>query len=580
MQLRRIIHKFATILPKQQKKQALGIMLMMIVGGVLEMCSVSIILPFVEAIMDPDRIMANPYVVKICSFFGIHSNRQFLIVLALVLAALYITKNCFLLLQMSVQNHYVRNNRFSVQRRLLQNYLSRPYEYFLGIDSGEVLRVIINDTTMTFGLMTTIMLFLSEMVVSFALILAVFVISPTITVAMGLMMFVLVTIIIQVLRPVLKKSTHEQQKSGAAMNQWLLQSIQGIKELKVMRREEFFLNEFTENGKGYTEALSRSATLSRIPRYLIETLSMSSFLVVIAIMIHHGTDLKSLVPILSVVAMAAIRLLPSVNRISQCMADMASNEPYLDKMLENLQEINSYVNEETVLDRPGAVRRMTDKVELVDVHYQYPSGESEVLTGASVSIHVGESVGIVGVSGAGKTTVVDILLGLLHPSKGQVQVDGTDIRLDMDGWLTQIGYIPQTIFILDGSIRENVAFGISPEEIDDDIVWAALNKAALTEFVESLSGKLDTQLGERGVRLSGGQRQRIGIARALYADPELLFFDEATSSLDNETEEEIMEAINNLHGHKTMIIIAHRLSTIQNCDHVFRVEDGKIKRER
>ena len=220
------------------------------------------------------------------------------------------------------------------------------------------------------------------------------------------------------------------------------------------------------------------------------------------------------------------------------------------------------------------------QIELSNINYQYPTGKTDVLSDACLSIHKGESVGIVGASGSGKTTAVDVLLGLLRPQNGKVLVDGTDIQLDMDGWLKQIGYIPQSIFMLDGDIRENVVFGLPKREIDDVRVWEVLKEAAIDDFVRTLPEGLDTQLGERGVRLSGGQRQRIGIARALYSDPEVLFFDEATSALDNDTEAAIMDSINHLQGSKTMVIIAHRLSTIEGCDHIYRVENGKIEKER
>ncbi len=248
-------------------------------------------------------------------------------------------------------------------------------------------------------------------------------------------------------------------------------------------------------------------------------------------------------------------------------------------MIENLKEIESYALPQEE-GKEDAIQGFGKVLALSGIRYRYPKGETDVLSDASMTVKKGQSVGIVGPSGAGKTTAVDIMLGLLRPQDGKVLIDGTDIRLDMDGWLSEIGYIPQQIFMLDADIRENVAFGVPADEIDDERVWKALKDAAMDDYVRSLPDQLQTQLGERGVRLSGGQRQRIGIARALYTDPSVLFFDEATSALDNETEAAIMDSINHLHGEKTMIIIAHRLSTIEGCDHVFRVEEKKIRRER
>ena len=281
--------------------------------------------------------------------------------------------------------------------------------------------------------------------------------------------------------------------------------------------------------------------------------------------------------------MAAVRLLPAASRISGCLSQVAYGEPAVDKLIENLKDAEEF--DRSLITHPDeekerSIRVLTDSIRMKGIRYRYPSGSEDVLHDADIEIPKGTSVGIVGASGAGKTTAVDILLGLLQPQNGQVLVDGTEIHMDMHGWYAQIGYIPQTIFMLDGSIRDNVAFGLGQEEIDDEQVWMALREASLEDYVRSLPEGLDTQIGERGVRVSGGQRQRIGIARALYTDPAILVFDEATSALDNETEAAIMDSIDHLHGTKTMIIIAHRLSTIENCDVIYRVEAGKLEKER
>lgn len=576
----RILKKFRLILSRHQKVRILELALIMIFGAFLEMLSVSLILPFMEAVMNPDKTMANALVKWVCGIFGIGSAKTFLVFLGLLLACIYVFKNVFLLWQMRTQNRFVFNNRFMVQQRLLHNYLSRPYEYFLGVDSGEVLRVINEDTAQTFNLLSDLLSLFSELVVSTVLIVTAFVIAPGMTLAMAGILLVLLVLIVLVLRPMLARAGVENQKAGAKMNQWMLQAIQGIKELKIMRKEKFFEDNYMRDGSRYVKSAYNYHVMTIIPRFMIEGISMSAILVVVSVMIYRGTDLETIVPMLSGIAMAAIRLLPSVNRISQSMAAMSYGEPALDKMMENLKEVSSYVDDKGAAEGEGKIEKLDVEVELADVTFRYPKGEHDILRDASMSIKKGMSVGIIGPSGAGKTTSVDIMLGLLRPDKGQVRVDGTDIRLDMDGWLSDIGYIPQQIFMLNGNIRENVAFGVPAEEVSDEKVWQALKEATLDEYVKTLPEGLDTELGERGVRLSGGQRQRIGIARALYADPSVLFFDEATSALDNETEAAIMDSINHLHGTKTMIIIAHRLTTIEGCDAVFKVEGGKITRER
>lgn len=314
-----------------------------------------------------------------------------------------------------------------------------------------------------------------------------------------------------------------------------------------------------------------------IPRLLIEMISVCSVLTMIVIMILQGKAIETLIPTLGAFALAAVKLLPSANRIVVALNDIAYKEPALNKLLENLELLECNVPEEGSLLKPSEQKcKVEHQIELKGITYSYPNSDKIVLQNADMMIPVGKSVGIMGTSGAGKTTAVDILLGLLQPQKGQVLVDGVDIQKNYAGWLSHIGYIPQMIFLLDDTIRANVAFGIPEEEIDDQKVRRALEEAQLGEFVRDLPQGLNTQIGERGVRLSGGQRQRIGIARALYPDPNVLIFDEATSALDNETEAALMESINSLHGRKTMVIIAHRLQTIQGCDLVYRIEDGKI----
>ncbi len=576
--LKRVLNKLRLILSKHQKVRIIELGIIMIIGGFIEMFSVSLIIPFMNAVMNPDTIMTNHYILFFCDLFNIRSNRILLVYLALVMAGIYILKNVFLLFQMMVQNRFVYSNMFNTQLELLHNYLLRPYDYYLSVKSGEVLRVISNDTTSAFNLLTTVLQVFSELTVSVALIATIFIVTPGVTIGIAAILSVMVFIIQIIIRPVLRTAGEKNRKSQAEMNQWLLQAIQGIKEVKISRKENYFEKSYSRNGQVYTKTSYQNSVLGLVPRFMIEAIAMSAFFIMLAFLIYQGLELEKIVPLLSAVAMAAIRTLPSINRITQGMSAIAYYEPALDKMIEDLRELVFYDSQAAMENKNDGkrIQHLNSEIKLENITYRYPQGEGNVLKNATMAIHKGESIGIVGQSGAGKTTVVDILLGLLKPNKGKVYIDGTDIELDMGGWLDQIGYIPQTIFMLDGSVRENVAFGIPQTEINEDMVWKALEEAAIAKDVRNFPDGLDTQLGERGIRLSGGQRQRIGIARALYAQPSVLVCDEATSALDNETEKEIMDAIDQLHGKKTMIIIAHRLTTIEKCDVVFKVENGNI----
>lgn len=583
MQVIQVMKKFGKILSKHQKFRIFELVVLMIIGGILEAFSVSLILPFMNMVMKPEDMMENSLVQFACHIFGIESSRGFLVLLAILLAGIFLMKNVFLLFEYNIQYRFVYGNMFAMQERLLSNLIQRPYEFFLKVESGEIVRIINTDTQQTFVLLTTLLQLFTEIVVSGMMIVTVFVIAPMITLVMAAALLLMVVVINIVLKPILRKAGMETQKSSAGMNKWLLQSIQGIKEIKVNSRERFFLRRFNHYGERYVVSRRKDMVFGVVPRFFIEATGMCTMFLIVAVLIWQGTDLEAIVPILTAVAMAAMRLLPSVNRISTSLTSVAYNEPMLDKLIENLRDISGEndVSLEMQLEEvystdnsSGRIRSFENSIILSEITFRYPDAEIPVLNQVNMVVEKGQSVGIVGSSGAGKTTAVDVLLGFLSPEDGQVLLDGIDIREDMPGFLHQVGYIPQSIFMLDDTIRANVAFG--EEEISDDDVWRALRDSSLESFVRELPDGLDTEIGERGVRLSGGQRQRIGIARALYRDPSILVFDEATSALDNDTEKSIMESINHLKGVKTMIIIAHRLSTIESCDIVYRVEDGKV----
>ncbi len=587
MLLIRITKKFRAILSRRQKTRIIELAVLMVIGGLLETFSVSLVLPFISAVMEPEKAMQKWYAKLICAAFHLQIPRTFLVVVAVLLAAVYIIKNIYLLFEYNIQYRFVYGNMLAMQSRVLDSYLHRPYEDFLQLSSGELLRVITKDVTNTFTLLLNLLGVFTELVVSVMLGATVFMMARFITFCMAIMFAILLLVVSYVIKPRLRRIGLTQQRTGTAMNKWLMQSVQGIKEVKITGKEDYFQNNFESNGSEYVGTLRKSQILGITPRFLIEAFSMSTMFLVVAFLIYRGGSLEALIPMLTAVGMAAIRLLPAVNRIISGIATAAQFEPMLDKLIESLDamegngaSLDGLNRESGKAEKNADIEPLRNEIDFREISFRYPDAETEVLSDASMTIRRGEAVGVVGGSGAGKTTAIDILLGLLKPQNGQVLVDGTSISADMRGWHEQIGYIPQMIFMLDDTIRNNICFGEREEDISDDKVWQALEEASLADFVKALPDGLDTQIGERGIRLSGGQRQRIGIARALYRDPAVLVFDEATSALDNETEAEIMKSINHLQGQKTMLIIAHRLTTIENCDHVYRVENGKITQER
>ena len=574
----RVLKKYRMIMSRGQKLRIGIIILMMLIGGVLETLSVSLVLPLVTAIMQPDFIETNKYAKMVCELFDLHSANTFMIIVIFALMVMYIGKNLFLFLEYYTQTRFVCNNRYALQQRMMQSYITRPYEFFLNVSSAEVMRVINVDVPASFSLLSTLMGLFTELVISIALVITIVAVDPMMAGLVALILLILMTFLGVVMKPILRNAALKSQKSSSITYKWLMQSMHGIKEVKVAEKESFFVNQYAKAGQVSIECEKKHTVMSNIPKLMIEAVTVSAMLGVIAVLMLRGKNVSDLVPQLSAFAMSAVRLLPSANRVSTAFNNISYQEPMLDKMIENMRDISEWEN---VWDNEEheTIITLNKQLELQNITYRYPNTEDPVLRNANMVIPVGKSVGIVGVSGAGKTTAVDILLGLLKPEKGRVLADGKSIEEDYRGWLSHLSYIPQSIYMLDDTIRANVAFGFDLKKVDDEQIWRALREAQLEEFVKSLPEGLDTSIGERGVRLSGGQRQRIGIARALFTDPELIILDEATSALDNETEAAIMDAINALHGKKTLIIIAHRLTTIEECDMVYRVENGKINLE-
>lgn len=574
----RIIKKFNMILNQKQKIRVGIIVFLMLIGALMETMGVSLILPLMNALLDNEFFKEHKYAVLLCNTLGLRSQKTFLVVILLVLIAVFIIKDVFLYFEYYVQTRFICNNRLAAQRELMSSYLRRPYDYYLNASSGEITRIITSDVSGAFGLMTTIMTFFTEFIVCTALIAAMIFIDAVMSVLAAVILLAELFVIYRFVKPALRNAGTGLQKASANANKWVLQSIAGIKELKVSCKEDYFLEQYTRYADEAITSEKINTVLGNAPRLIIEAVTVSAMLAVMIFMLLAGRDISSLLPQLAAFALAAVRLLPSANRISTALNAIAYQEPMLDKMIENLKVLN-HEDEESGrmhLHKTETLLTLEKCCGLQNITFVYPNSDNEVLCHADMVIPVGKSVGIVGTSGAGKTTAVDILLGLLEQRQGRVYTDGKDICCNYKQWLSMTGYIPQMIYMLDDTIRANVAFGLPRNSIDDKQVWRALEEAQLKKFVEELPQGLDTEIGERGVRLSGGQRQRIGIARALYSNPKLLIFDEATSALDNETETAIMESVNALHGKKTLIIIAHRLSTIQECDLVYRVENGKI----
>ena len=570
--------KLLNILSKRQKRNVVGIGVMILIGAILETLGVSLIVPLAQAIMDAESLAQNQYVIMVMEILHLEDMNQFVVVLLLTVVGVYVIKNLYLLGMNYVQARFVNNNQFLSVNYMLEEYLNRPYEFYLNADIPTVFRTVDSDVPKVFTVLMEFIQLMTEVVVAIFLCVVLVVVDPVMTFAIAIILLVMTIMIVKIVKPKLNKMGLETQTIQARMGKWRNQSIFGIKDVKILHKEKFFVDNFASHSAKAAAINSRYVVFNNAPRLLIETVCIGGLLSYMAIAIILGQQISELATQIMAFAVAAVRLMPSVNRINTHLTNIAYFAPSVDYVYANVdfrdyKEERRYGSTKIEDKEPIVVK---DSIRLNKIDYAYPNTDKLILEQADMEIPIGKSVGIIGPSGAGKTTAVDIIMGLLDVRSGSVTCGGRNVMENYASWLSHIGYIPQTIYLTDDPIRDNIAFGVNRDEIDDKRIWEVLEEAQLKDFVESLPEGLDTSVGERGVRISGGQRQRLGIARALYHNPEILVFDEATSALDTDTETAIMEAIDSFHGKKTLIIIAHRLRTIENCDMIFRVEGGKI----
>lgn len=575
-----LIKKLRYIFNKQQKLKFIFLFIIMFIGALFELVGVSLILPFVQIVMEPNIIEQNKIMKTIYEYFNIHSTNHFLLIIAISLIVVYIIKNLYLLCMYYAQYTFTFNNQMRMSTKLMDCYLKKPYTFHLQKNTAEIVRSVTVDVSQLFTLVLNCLLLLSELLVS--LMLGIFLLAMDIFITTFVIGFLAISMCLffVIFRKKLKIYGLNNQKYNGQMIKWINQSLGGIKEIKIMHREQFFVNSFSYNGNEYAKNRKKFEFINQIPKLMLETICIVGMLILVAIMLFIGKDMSNLIPKLAVFAMAAFRLLPSINRINNYINIILFHKPSIDLIYKDLKETNNLVNNKTKDAKVNEIKTDFDlnkTIEISHISFKYPQANKYVFKNISFEIPIGKSTAFIGPSGAGKTTMADIILGLLKLEDGEILVNGINVYDNLRKWSEKIGYIPQTIYLSDDTIRNNIAFGIEENKIDDKAIWKALEQAQLKEFIQNQKDKLNTLIGERGVRLSGGQRQRIGIARALYSNPEILVLDEATSSLDTETEQAVMEAIDSLHGKKTLIIIAHRLTTIENCDLIYEIKDNTVK---
>ncbi len=574
-----ILKKLNVLLDRKQKNTMFGLMILMVIGAFLQTAGVGLLVNVVTLVIDRDAIADNGLTNRLYVMLG-SDYKRFAILVMVALILTFIAKNAFLFLQQKLTLSFVYTNQFRTSERMMRNYLRRGYEFYLNADTAVVQRSITSDVNNMYALILALLQLMSDIAVSICVIGYCFMTNGVMTILLGLVLLGLLLLVKWVLKPIMHKAGEDNQNYYSGLFKWISQTVQGMKEVKVSCTENYFVGEYKRCGEGYVNAVQKYSLYNATPKYLLETACVTSMVGYMIVQMALDVPGEQMLTVLTTLAAAAFVLLPCVNRISNQLTSIAYFEPFFLGVSDNLQD--EIAEEKVDMTFAASCEKLPVEklISMRNITYSYPNTEKLIFDRANMEIPVGASVGIVGTTGAGKSTVVDVLLGLLELKEGEVLVDGTNVRSNYRGWLKNVGYIPQMIFMLDDTIRKNVAFGIPEEEIDEGRLWEVLEEAQLDEFIRTLPEGLDTGIGERGIRLSGGQRQRIGIARALYHNPEVMILDEATSALDNDTEKAVMDSINRLQGKKTLIIIAHRLQTIEKCDLVYRVENGKIRKER
>lgn len=570
--------KIEYIFSSHDKKMIIVLMILTVVGSVLELLGVTIFLPFVNIIMYPDYVKNNEILNWFYEKGGFSTVKGFEVFLCIVIIGIYITKNVYLIVQKNITYKFSFHLQKTLATKLLNSYMKEPYSFHLKKNVAQLQRALQEDVANFSGFVMQALELAAELGVCFLLGIYLLTVSKTITVVVVGLLVICVLGFTFGTKRLSKGLGKDCQIYKAKIYQWINQSLGGIKEIKILGREDYFLDSYNLYYGKYTKALQILRLISMIPKYIVEAVCMTGLVFAIIIKIIFGeADMIHFIPQLTVFATAAFRLLPSVGRINGYVTQMLSYMPSIDLVYNDLKEIEKYKVKEAE-ETENNYCQLNKEIYVDHVSFQYESGNEEILHNVELTVPKGKMVAFIGTSGAGKTTMVDIILGLLEPNQGHVYADGIDIHRNLAVWHKQIGYIPQTIYLADDTIRANIAFGVFENEIDDQAVARAMREAQLDEFVNILPEGLNTYVGDRGVRLSGGQRQRIGIARALYHNPEILVLDEATSALDNETEAAVMNAIDGLHGMKTLMIIAHRLTTIRNADIIYEVTEGQVIR--
>jgi ATP-binding cassette subfamily C protein len=544
----------------------------------LQVVSVASIMPFLKVASDPSSIQENTYLSWAYTTFGFTDSRTFLVVLGIGAFLMLVLSNAFIILTRWAMERYAWGRNHSISRRLLRSYLYRPYEYFLTQNSSELGKNILEEVREVAGnMLKPTILGLAKGIVAIFIIGFLVYYDPLVALMVAGVLGVAYGIVYLVVQRHLDRCGERRVDSNTKRYQFVGEAFGGIKEVKVQGKEETFLDQYDDPSRQFARSQALYRVLRRAPRYVIEAVAFGGIILIAVYLIWIQENIQQVIPVLGLYAFAGYRLLPSLQAAFHGFASARFNVAALDKLHQDLGRRLEGVSAAQNGREAGSSFRLDETLALRDVTFTYPEAHEPAIKDLSLDIPGETMVGFVGRTGSGKTTAVDLILGLLRPQNGTITIDGTPLEEEnVRQWQQHIGYVPQRIYLSDDTVARNIAFGIPEEKIDMGAVREAARRAHIFDFVEEeLPNQWGTMVGEEGVKLSGGQRQRIGIARALYRGPSVLVFDEATSALDQETEASVMEAIYDLEERHTILVIAHRLSTVKRADNIFMLEQGE-----
>lgn len=577
--IKKLLHYLNTILSSEQKKYGVLLLFLSFLGAVFEVLGVSIIVPMVNLLMNPEILLSNSYVQKLCSLLNINDYRGIVILVGAGTIGVYLGKNIFFIFLAWVRAKYSCKIQRELAVEMMSSYMKHGYTFFLKHNTGDLLRGVTSDTGSVYQVVANGLRMMVDVLTIVLICIFMFISNAQLALAVVILAILCLFLIYKVFRKNMMKSGLLFRRYSALSNQALLHALEGIKDVIILNKRQFFVGEYNKNMISQQKENVKRTAGSEYPAYVIEGICVSGLLLMVSFMALRMNNTTGMVAILAAFAIGAFRILPSLGRISSSLNSIIYSLPSIQEVYQNITEARKInLEEERILLENAESKcdfQFNSCLELRSLCFAYEGQNKNVLDNVNISICKGDTVGLIGQSGAGKTTLTDIILGLLKPQNGQMLVDNVDVGILQGTWNSMVGYVPQSVYLADNTIRFNVAFGMQKELIDDALVWDTLEQAQLKEFVESLPEGLDTYVGDRGIRFSGGQRQRIAIARALYHKPQILVLDEATAALDNETEEAVMRSIEKLRGTITMIIVAHRLTTLRNCDIIYEIKDGK-----